>query len=155
MATTTKKKLCWNCDGQVALTEENCSFCGVYLGPSPGTETSKRENIITPPYKIIETEVDDEDAPTSSYAPPQQETDVPLEPPKEIDETSEKSILFSLTLLSFGTLFLFFGLILALFSEEGTLTLRWSGEYWYLYLIFSIPMLFLGWKMIQKSDLRS
>jgi len=140
MATTIKKKLCWNCDGQVPLAEENCTFCGVYLGPSPEDEASNNENILKPPYKIIETE---DDFPQNTSTP-KENTQAILEQPED------KSAFVSLTLLSLGTFLFVFGLILALFSSDGYVTLRWSSAFWYLYALIACPCLFFGWKLMQR-----
>ena len=151
MTTTPKKKLCWNCEGRVSLEEENCPYCAVYLGPAPD-ENGESKDILAPPYRIVET--DEENVPPSPY-----KSELPEEQPAE-EETTDltvakkdtKEVVLPLALLSAGSLFFLFGLILLLFSEHGVFTLTWNGEYWYFYLIFALPMLFFGWRALQKFD---
>lgn len=147
---TTKKKLCWNCEGQVELDVENCPFCGVYLGPLPSRENGRTDSsLLTPPYKIVETEED------SPLQPPYKQTS--LSTPLENSEKAsvlpiESGTLYALTFLSAGTLLFFFSLVLLLFSEEGTLTLRWNGKLWYCYLLSALPLLYLGWRFSKSSN---
>lgn len=48
MSGEAKKKLCWNCEGLVALHLENCPYCGVYLSP---TETATQSmSSFDPPF---------------------------------------------------------------------------------------------------------
>ena len=150
MSTTQKKKLCWNCEGRVPLDSENCPYCAVYLGPAPNDKDGR--GVLTPPYKIVETEDQEEVVPEPLFSAnkeePQKEN-----PPSFVDSNSSVSqVLLPLALLSGGALFSLFGFILFLFSEKGTLNLQWNGEYWYLYLTFALPMLVFGWRSLPKHQ---
>ncbi len=145
---TQKKKLCWNCEGRVSFTEENCPFCGVYLSPSP----SSKEGELVPPYKMVNEE---DHIPASPYASKEDKKIVEKALPIEVSEESAsqevfKKLLIALSSLILGTGLLLFAIVLALFSENGSLILRWEATYWYAYLILALPMLFLGWCAVQK-----
>jgi hypothetical protein len=67
-----KTKLCWNCEGSVSRTIENCPYCGVYL--SPDSESGKEDKASPALYK-----------PAYSPDPVQKEREIPKAPyqPKE------------------------------------------------------------------------
>jgi hypothetical protein len=142
MSGTSKKKLCWNCETRVTLQQENCSFCGVYLSPSLDLENDY--NILTAPYSNT-----NDDDKSNSFETPYSTND-------EVGETSEiceissdghiKLMLFTIIFLFLGSILLLFSAVTFIFSQNGVLTLSWSADYWYLYLVFSVPCVFLGWK---------
>lgn len=148
-----KKKLCWNCEGRVPLESENCPYCAVYLGPAPGDKGGK--GVLVPPYKIIETEEQDESLPEDQSTDIQEENQNVQEHEEDLvasQKNDVKEVLLPIAMLSGGALFSLFGLILFLFSEQGVLHLRWNGEYWYIYLALALPMLFLGWRSLRNVE---
>lgn len=151
MSAILKKKLCWNCEGRVSLEEENCPYCAVYLGPAPGEEGD--QDILAPPYRLVESE-EEEKVPQSPYAVEQEEEEEGKE--TEIDLSGAKrdlkKVIVPLALLSAGSLFFLFGLILLIFSSQGVFTLSWNAKYWYFYLVFALPLLLFGWKSLQRND---
>ncbi len=152
MNTTLKKKLCWNCEGRVGLEEQNCPFCAVYLGPAPNDEGERKDDILAPPYKIVESH-DNEDPLASPFTMHQpQTTKVEAMPTYEAGPNDLKKIALPITFLSGGLVFLLFGLILYFFSSNGVFTLRWNSTYWYAYLAAAVPLLAFGWKSLQNND---
>lgn len=150
MTTTPKKKLCWNCEGRVSLEEENCPYCAVYLGLAPD-ENGESKDVFAPPYRLVET--DEENIPASPYVTEKdEETTTEEKVDFSVAKADLKEVVLPLSLLSAGSLFLLFGLILLVFSERGVLTLSWNGDYWYFYLAFALPMLFFGWRALQRFD---
>lgn len=148
-----KVKLCWNCEGRVSFREENCPLCGVYLSPSAEADIEEEEEAarsaeFAPPYQISGTH-DPIDAP---YKNQEQVTAKVAEAPKEEESlTSEmKLVILTLALLSGGALFLLFGFVLLLFSQDGFFTLQWNGAYWYAYLVAGVSMLFFGWRALER-----
>lgn len=150
MSTTQKKKLCWNCEGRVSLEEENCPYCAVYLGPAPGEKGE--QDILAPPYRLVDSDEEEQKVPESPYA---MENDQ-VEENESIDFTPARKdfnqIVLPLSLLSAGTLFFLFGLILWLFSVDGTFTLTWNAHYWYVYSALALLMLFIGWKVLKNFE---
>ena len=130
-------KLCWNCESEVSFKDENCPFCGVYLSPSEEKEAVPAGNF-SPPYQLPE-----EEELSQQQAVVQQPTEEKL-------SSEMKLVIVTLTLLSAGALFLLFGSILLLFSQEGFFTLQWNASYWYVYLIGGIAMLVLGWRALER-----
>lgn len=138
MSTKTKKKLCWNCEGEVLLTASNCPFCGVNV----------EADSHTPPYKLQSNPT----VPQSPYG----KVEAPQEPVKEEKEhfaNDPKSIALSIAFMVAGSTFALFGLVLWLFSDvAGNLTLQWKAEYWFIYVLSSLPMVYLGWKASQSPQ---
>lgn len=124
---------------------ENCTFCGVYLSNSSlinqrneGTahiapyQTSSEKSIPKAPYAAVKekdkAEVDQE----------------PTEGGEEALNQKYKGSILPFALLLAGSVFLVFGLILLIFSHEGTLTLHWNASYWFIYLVAAAILLFIG-----------
>lgn len=146
-----KKKLCWNCEGRVALAEENCPYCGVYLSSSTLINQQDESSTHIAPYHSSS----DKSIPVSPYSQGNREEEAITE--ETTDPTQEealnpnqKSNLLSLVLLLAGSIFLVFGLILLIFSREGTLTLQWNASYWFVYLGAAVLLLFSGWRSLKN-----
>lgn len=153
MNATLKKKLCWNCEGRVGLEEQNCPFCAVYLGPAPNDAGERKDDLLAPPYKIVESH-ESENTLATPYAINEPETVKIAEMQTEVttQESDIQNVALPLTFLSGGLVFLLFGLILCLFSSNGVFTLTWNGSYWYLYFAVGAPLLLFGWKSLQHLD---
>lgn len=159
MKAKTKTKLCWNCEGSVAINQENCPYCSVYLSPPNYDESSEEEvEEISPPYRMT-TSKEDQQVPASPFSTddPQHTNEEPA--PKDnvealaapsVSETDMKAVLLPLTLLLAGSVTLLFGVIMLLFSNQTTLTLQWNGSYWFAWMLSAVPLLFFGWKTLQK-----
>lgn len=152
MSATQKKKLCWNCEGRVSFEEENCPYCSVYLGPAP--DVDGKQDALAPPYRLVEAE-DEQEAPESPY-PLQDEASQEEEVPNlEIAKSDMKDVVLPLGLLSAGSLFFLFGLMLLVFSDHGTLTLSWNADYWYFYVLLALPALLIGWVSLGRFNQES
>lgn len=151
MSAPTKQKLCWNCEASVSLAEENCPYCAVYLGPATITGYEEEEEL-APPYKMEETQ----EVPASPFEaekPVAKKEEYVEDEPLVHQSNGEMSVVaIPMSLLLGGTVFFLFGIILYLFSREGVFTLHWNGEYWYLYQLLALPMLYFGWKALQRVD---
>lgn len=140
MNTKNKKKLCWNCEGSVDVGAERCPFCGVStdVTPIPGTQPKKAQP--APPKK--------------APAPPYQLKEESAEETKESNPFQAATLAISTLLL--GTVLTIFSLVLALFSNsKGIFTLSWSGEWWYIYLIIALPLLWLGWRTASRLNVEA
>lgn len=152
MNTKTKKKLCWNCEGNVSLQDEQCPYCGVSLDVTPIPGTNGNHIHFDPPYKL--NSLENALIPPAPYASVQSEEEQKEEElPVSSDGGSElKSTVISLSLALLGTVMVLFSLILFIFSDnKGVLTLNWNGAYWYVYLLIGIPLFYLGWRFAASS----
>lgn len=143
-----KVKLCWNCEGRVSFKDENCPYCAVYLHPesNQGDDEDDDETPLDPPYRVISNS--DNPAPKAPYAAEEvvkDEETFTLLPTEGL-----KHVLAPLALLLFGSTFFLFGIILLLFSQEGIFTLRWNANIWFMYELLAIPLLFLGWRTLNR-----
>lgn len=102
-------------------------------------------------------------APYSPYSIPRlvEERAVEPEPQAEVVvqpveaapvQTKSTSPLLPMFLLIPGVFFLLFGMIMFLFSREGVLSLSWDAHYWFIYLGGALPLLYYGWRLLQKVE---
>lgn len=162
-----KTRMCWNCEGRISLKEEVCPYCGVSVIPA---SLDGSEEAMPSPYQSLFSQYPSDNAapiPPSPYATPEDVHGQPHEdrrhvshpeaeePDAEQTETSvdgfKSSFLAILFLLGGSVLFLF-GLTLALFSHEGVFTLSWDATLWFVYGGLSLPLLFLGWRILSKLE---
>lgn len=145
-----KKKLCWNCETRVTLQQENCTFCGVYLSPSEDYE-KENDHILIPPYRVQNYE-DNSEVPGAPYhhGDSDEEGDDALKLSAADENASMKLVTVTIVFLFLGSIFLLFSAFMLIFSQNGMLTMRWSTDYWYIYLSLAFPLLFLGWKGLNR-----
>ncbi len=154
MAPKTKKKLCWNCEGNVSLQDETCPYCGVSLDISPIPGTNNVEEPPTPPYKLSSVSLDTI-IPLAPYSTQASEEEAVKEDAVVEEQTSPKDLTFqkmaaAISSLVLGLVFVLFGIILVLFSNsQGIFTLSWHGSYWFLYILLGLPLLYIGWRITE------
>lgn len=155
MSKPEKTKLCWNCEGSVSRKAENCPYCAVYLNPETtfDAEEEKEEAPIKPFYSPKNQE-EKGTIPKAPYEPHAHAAES-ISSQEAVAESKHENLLQSIFLplifLTAGLFSLLFALILVLFSTHGVLTLEWDGELWYIYAIAGLPLLFLGWKFLEKD----
>lgn len=148
MTAKTKKKLCWNCEGNVSIQDASCPYCGVSVENTPIMGNDAVTKSIHSPYQLVNTP--GQPLPSASYTDPEKEKDNenPTEGKKEPSSEEMKNITLSLILLLLGMALVIFGLILWIFSNKnGVLTLSWNSSYWFLYILIGLPMLYAGWRI--------
>lgn len=182
MNVNTTKQICWYCEGSVSAEALQCCFCGSELNKENNnsllTETAALNSNPTPSNEsAIETPLDESLA--RLYKPPYLIRDrfaspAPLEKietaphstsvtPSKIEEeelfdvTSASdeignSDALSLLLLSLGGFLLTLGLLLFFFAEEGSITLQWNTNYWFLYCFLALPALYFGFRYLGKIE---
>ncbi len=84
MSAVPKKKLCWNCEGNVAREVDNCTYCGVYL-QAPELDEDNQWN---PSYQSPN-KTEDDDIPSPIYRV-HQEGDESLDSNEEDDNEKEE-----------------------------------------------------------------
>lgn len=161
MNTAVKKKLCWNCEGNVSRDAMNCPYCGVYLHREEDRDEDLEdleEASHSPPYQPPLNTQKQDSIPTPPYA----SASIPQAMPKEEVKIAEKQepwfktstdwpkVMIPLVLLMAGSVFLLFALLIALFSQNGFLTLSWSFNTWFIFAFAAVPMLYLGWRSLRQ-----
>ena len=155
MKTTTKKRICWNCHGNVSLEACNCIYCGVYLNRDEEfDEAEEEQEELDPPYKLTEHTEKEEVIHNPPYTSQHLNADVakPGNLVSILRFAGWKSIILSITMLLSGAVFLLFAVILLLFAKDGFFTLQWNANRWFFYLIAALPLLFFGWQSLEKLD---
>jgi len=182
MSAVPKRKLCWHCEGNVARDIDNCPYCGVYLqateteamvdppiwNPSYHPTGNKTEEIPLPVYQINPTagQVRSHDLERHHSLENESEQEYENErgkrslKGKEVESLLVWSRLFAqvkqdvlpILFLMMGSVFFLFGIVLFMFSQEGTLTLQWQEKHGVYFLIFALPLMILGWKFLQQLD---
>jgi hypothetical protein len=162
-ATPTKKKLCWNCDGNVPLRAEHCPYCGVYIEQSDDTDDDDEQHEDddhAPPYQVTASKKPSA-APVPPYATNLKKPTKASQPTSKVDRNLKKQalpkeqlrrVVLPLILLICGSVFAFFGLVLLLFSDNGVFVLKWNGDHWPIYLIVGIVALAIGWRLVGAID---
>ena len=158
MSAVPKKKLCWNCEGNITKEIENCPYCGVYVH-SQGLDGIYHWS--APYSKGYDEAEEEEEVPLPLYSiqankEPQELKEAGASQAASGDDRSIsdqlKRDLFPILLLMAGSIFFLFGLVLFLFSKDGALTLQWSSALAPYFLALSLPGVFFGWTLLQKLD---
>lgn len=156
MSAVPKKKLCWNCEGNVAKEIDNCPYCGVYLHATEVEDdsnwnpsylpSSKTAEIPSPLYQMqAESRISKQEM--------EEDLDEPTSPlPWKLLLAQLKKDIFPLLFLMMGSVFFLFGIVLLLFSQEGTFTLQWQESDGMYFLFFAIPLIGFGWMFLQQLD---
>ncbi|MCK4934873.1 MAG: hypothetical protein KAR79_04735 [Simkaniaceae bacterium] len=173
MNTTTKNKTCSSCDAELSIAATYCPFCGSdVLGPAKKAKSegdsifsdhSVQESLASlykPPYSSRNRfglgVPDERDEGDYSKSETQGASDALFQEYNEETLGKQETLVskqggfLSLLLLTVGAQLFILGLLLALFSSDGKLTLQWSSHLWYWYLLIAAPMLFLGFRQIKK-----
>lgn len=145
------KKLCWNCDGSVSLHLSSCPYCGVDLQIESQLEnnnlkmSSNKQEVPQSPYAHLFEKDMNISGEEWKIALEEPEVTVKSAEPEEMSTATKKEVM-ALLLLFPGIFFLFFGLILLMFSSNGIVTLTWKHNFAYFYFLGAIPLLLLGWR---------
>jgi len=155
-STTTKKtKLCWNCEGVVDRSSENCIYCGVYLHPEKEELEEEYEEGEAKPHYTPQDHEGEEYEP--HYQSEEDEKiiyeEIHAEETKKAATSEDiKGVILPLVFLLAGSIFMLFGLILYFFSKDGVFVLKWNANYWFIYLLIAVPLLFIGWRTLQYFE---
>lgn len=162
MSAVPQKKLCWNCEGNVAKDIDNCPYCGVYLHAAEIEENS----IWNPAYRP---KIDEKNIPSPLYQiQSESHRDDDLDPEEQLESSllsdESKSIklndvlsqlkhdVFPILFLMMGSIFFLFGVVLLLFSQNGTLTLQWQESDGIYFLALALPLVGFGWMYFHRLD---
>jgi len=152
---TKKTKLCWNCEGVVDRSSENCIYCGVYLHPEKEDLQEERDDVSATPLYTPQDQEDEEYEP--HYQSKEDEKIIyeeihAEETKKEASSEDIRGVILPLVFLLAGSIFMLFGLILYFFSKDGVFVLKWNANYWFIYLLIAIPLLYIGWRTLQYFE---
>lgn len=145
MKTKKRQKLCYNCEGDVDLDVIVCPFCAADL-------REEKPEQLSPHYQqtaVLKNLTTQQSLyPSKNSAPLPELEGLEKEEPVEKNASFEKTDwLFTLLTLAGFQLF-FLGVFTLIFSNGGSVTLKWSAKLWYLFLLLSLPMIGFGIRQI-------
>lgn len=169
MSESEKVKMCPFCEGDVPVQASLCKYCGSSLAKEDAkssfyaTEQDSLSSLYEPPYSAAKKRQDTEqavdkdyyDAPEFSSEDSEEYTPVEKKPKKskkaKAKKKKESLQVGALLLMSLGGHLFTLGWILCFFSDHGRVVLEWNSHYWFLYLVFSCPFFYQGWKRLEES----
>ena len=151
MTALPKRKLCWNCEGNISRELDNCPYCGVYVHSADFEGSSYWNPSYTPQESL-------ESVPPPLYSVQESVSEESLHVSNDNSLFWSdlflilKQEVFPVLFLMSGSVFFLFGLILFLFARDGTLTLRWDGSLWSMFALLSVPSLWMGWSLLHRLE---
>lgn len=161
MSQAVKKKLCWNCEGNVPRETSNCPYCGVYLHREDDNDDDYEdiEEEITPPYSPQVDANKESFIPEAPYTKQREEAisqDEPVAavaaPSVQISNSSSEwmKIAIPLILLLAGSIFVLLAFLIYFFSHNGALVLAWNARAWLVYALVGLPLLYFGYRSLSQ-----
>lgn len=137
MKSADRQKICPNCDGKVAYDVTQCPYCFATLRAenSPSPKSAPPQDSFSALYTPLH--------PTSKPAEA-------LYSDKD-QETSDTQSFWPLLALTIGGNLLTLSVLQFFFSDHGVVRLEINGSYWFLMLLVSLPLFYLGWKNLSKD----
>lgn len=127
--------LCWHCEEPVHRYATRCPYCQKSLEHAPAAENSSKITSL-PSFDIHEEQK--------------------IEPQEIAHEQTfgaeVGNVLLSLFTLLSGSFFFFFGLLILLFSKNGTFTLEWKASSWPFFVLSALVLLVTGLWSLSKVD---
>jgi hypothetical protein len=147
-----RQKLCYNCEGEVDLDVIVCPFCAADLREekpelgrssfSPSVTSVKQLNTQHSLYSIP---YQQEEVPTEQH-----QESTPLITPQEEEPRATRTLLTALVLFTLGVHLFLLGVLLVIFSDRGTMILKWDASLWFFYIFASVPLLLFGYRYLNR-----
>ncbi len=153
-----KKRLCSQCEASIPYEMGHCPFCGQEQIEKISIEEESQHGdslhlseLYHPPYLAQSLgEVRKEQKPFESYSTSSERSGFDEQQLEQTEKHLAKKELMIILLLSIGGQFMLLGLMLFFFSIDGVVTLQWKSQFWYLYSLFSVPFLLLGFRSLKR-----
>lgn len=167
MKPSDRQKMCTQCDGRVPVEAQECPYCSAEFHEPPQEESStlfksqtlqdSLTSLYAPPYGV-KPSYSISSTPQEPLKKTSQDTfrEVPAKSPEmpiqSQEETEAKSNFTPILILFAASNCLILGLLQALFSSNGRLTMEWDASYWFIYCVISIPLFFFGYKKLSQGE---
>jgi len=149
-----KMKMCWNCEGNVQISEPYCPYCRVLVGNPEVESPETAQQTFAPLYQTISPgEKKPLATPLYSLQEPIIQDVIPDDSDSEEQDSNSEDALqtvFTMLLLMGGAVVFLFSGILYFFSENGYLILKWKADYALIYLFLGVFLLFFGTHFLKK-----
>ena len=152
-----RQKLCYNCEGEVDLDVIVCPFCAADLREekpelqkssfSPSTASVKQLNTEQSLYPLSYSRIAEPEKIVHSSEPIAASM---LQEEVEEQPKTMQTALMALAPLILGIHLFLWGVLLVLFSDRGTMILKWDARFWFAYVLASIPLLLFGYRGFNK-----
>jgi len=127
-----KKKICWDCGGEVPAAVVQCPFCGGAFAQQ--ANESSFDEIPQAPYGSNFVEENNTTTTTES-----------------VDHTEQSRLqVIALSFLLPGITLLLLGIGIFFFADEGYLTLKWDVSYGLLIFLMSLSLIYFGARNYKK-----
>jgi hypothetical protein len=149
-----RQKICPNCDGRVSYDATQCMYCFTTLQVENSVSKlfnapSDNLSIYTPPYSAKHSEASESKTAVPKSASPYS----PQEAVTALDkgEAEANPGFLPILFLTIAGNLLTIGLLQFFFSDHGTVRLEINGSYWFLMVLASLPLFYLGWKKLVQD----
>jgi len=147
MKTKKRQKLCYNCDGEIDIDVIVCPFCAADLREEKpeqryGSYITHVDSSYRNPHRRSQTE---EEANPEEFVEEEDPTFF-----EEEEEETRKSAVLPTVLFTLGVQLCVLSLLMLLFSHNGVVLLKWNARYWFLYMLVSAPLVFFGYRSLQR-----
>ena len=156
-----RQKICSHCEGRIAVEADTCLYCGMpLLEDKPSNkkeeESSSLDSLYPPPYSSRTSSEEPDTTPDYMSQFQSGQVDTGTEPPPTGDSVGvlreEESSSFSPILMALlGSNLFILGLMQCFFSEDGFLRLEWNSQYWFIFCLVSLPLLYFGMRKTDKN----
>jgi hypothetical protein len=150
-----RQKICSHCEGRIAVEADTCLYCGMpLLEDKPVEETESLDSLYPPPYSSRTASEGKDLTPDymSQFQAGSPETELPAKEAVAPIEREEESASFSPILMALlGSNLFILGLMQCFFSEGGFLRLEWNSQYWFVFCLISLPLLYFGMRKTEKN----
>ena len=153
-----RQKMCTNCDGRIPLDVYQCPYCFMQLpvenqnqgGLFKQQNNSENASSLYPPPYATKFSADHEEK-KGMYKTVSASVD--KDPVASLNqlESEEKQVFWPILLLSLAGNLLTLGLLQFFFSERGVVHLEISASYWFLLILLSVPLFYLGFKQTKPQ----
>lgn len=141
--------MCYNCEGEIDLDVIVCPFCAADLrAEKPEQQTPSYNPSAT--LKNMNTQQSLYPTPQAAKARPEETFEEEVDEPVPQATEEAKNIFGPTILMTLGAQLLLFGLLMLIFSSNGSMVLKWDARLWYFYVLASIPLLIFGFKSVNK-----
>ncbi len=158
MGVKTKVKMCPFCEGDIDINATVCKYCGSSLNTKPINDSlyetgDSLASLYDPPYapnkRSKQHGVPYNDYKDEVYENKNEEKNKENQENTD-NEEEERSSLSAILFLSIGSTLFTIAWFLFFFSDNGQVVLELKSRYWPFYLIASLPLIYHGYKKINK-----
>lgn len=144
-----RQKLCHNCEGEIDIDVIVCPFCAADLREEK-PEQAYSSYVSTRPMDQKSTMQSLYPSAISKEQDPEEKQESVTEELDKIQGQQKVGMFTPTVLFTLGVQLSLIGLLMLLFSHNGTVILKWDAKYWFFYILAALPFLAFGYRSISK-----